>query len=66
MPIVIKTFGPFGPKSLAFVEELGSRTCQETGEEIETCYGIQHFPMAIQRGNVAAVLKSLGHACNND
>ena len=66
MPVAIETFGPFGPKSLAFVKELGSRICQETGKEMATCYLMQCLSIAIQRGNVAAVLGSLGHACNND
>ena len=66
MPIAIETFGPVGPKSLAFVKELRRRICQETGEEMATSYLMQRLSMAIQRGNVAAVLGSLGHACNND
>ena len=32
--VVIETLGVFGPKTLAFVRELGRRTHQETGEEI--------------------------------
>ena len=66
MTVAIETFGSFGPKSLAFVKELGSRIHQETGEEMVTSYLMQHLSMAIQRGNVAALLGSLGHASNND
>ena len=65
MLVAIEIFGPFGPKSLSFIKELGSRICQETREEMATSYLIQHLSMAIQRGNVAAVLGPLGHACNN-
>ena len=53
-------FGPFGPKSLAFVKELGGRIREQTGEEMPTSYLIQRLSMAVQRGNVAAVLGSLG------
>ena len=56
----------FVPESLAFVKELGSRIHQETREEMETSYLMQRLSMAIQRGNMAAVLGSLGHACNID
>ena len=38
MPVAIATFGPVGPKSLAFVKELGSRIRQDTGEEMATSY----------------------------
>ena len=57
-----KNFWPFGPKSLAFIKELESRIHQETGEETATSYLKQHLSMAIQRGNQAAVLGSLGPA----
>ena len=56
MPVAVMTFGPFGLKSLAFVKELGRRIHQETGEEMAISYLMQCLSMAIQRGNVAAVL----------
>ena len=61
-----RDFWPFRPQSQTYIKELGSRICQETGEEMATSYLMQHLSMAIQRGDVAAVLGSLGHACNND
>ena len=56
MPVAIETFGPFGPKSPDFVNELGSRIRQETGEEMTTSYLIQRLFMVIERENVTAVL----------
>ena len=32
MPVAIETLGAFGPKTLAFVKELGRRVRRETGE----------------------------------
>ena len=59
-------FGPFGPKSLAFVKEQGRGIRRETGDEMATRYLMRRLSMAVQRGNVAAMLGSLCHACNND
>ena len=47
MPVAINTFGPFGPKSLAFVKVLESRIWEQTGEELATSYVMQRLSMAI-------------------
>ena len=44
----------FGPKTLAFVKELGRRVRRETGEEKATSHLFQCLSVAIQRGNAAA------------
>ena len=61
VPVAIETLGAFGPKTLAFVRELGRRIRQETGDKMETSYLMQRLSVAIQRGNAAAVLGSCMH-----
>ena len=56
-PVAIETSGVFGHKSLLFVRELGH--C--TGEVKSTNYLVQRFSVAVQRGNSAAVLGTMGH-----
>ena len=51
-PVAIKTLGAFGPKTLAFVKELGKRVKREMGEEKATSHLFEHLSVAIQRGNV--------------
>ena len=43
--------GAFGPKTLAFVKELGKRVNREMGEEKATSHLFEHLSVAIQRGN---------------
>ena len=61
IPLAFETLGVFGPKTLAFVRELGRRISQETGEERETSFLMQRLSMAVQMGNSAAVLGSCRH-----
>ena len=67
MPFAIDTYGPFGPQSLAFVKELWSRIHHAKDWRGDSNnYLMQRLSMPIQKGIVAAVLGSLGHACDND
>ena len=61
-PVAIETSGVFGPKSLLFVRELGRRIARVTGEVKSTNYLVQRLSVAVQRGNSAAVLGTMGHA----
>ena len=61
IPLAFETLGVFGPKTLAFVRELGRRISQETGEVRETSFLMQRLSIAVQRGNLAAVLGSCRH-----
>ena len=61
IPLAFETLGVFGPKTLAFVRELGRRISQETGEVRETSFLMQRLSIAVQRGNSAAVLGSCRH-----
>ena len=57
-PLAVETTGVFGPTSLKFVSELGSRVRQRTGERRETQWLFQRISLAVARGNAAAVLAS--------
>jgi len=57
-PIAIETLGVIGPKSLAFIKDLGRRVMQTTGEPKAHTYLLQQLSVAIQRGNAASVLGS--------
>ena len=59
--LAFETLGVFGPKTLAFVRELGRRISQETEEVRETSFLMQRLSIAVQRGNSAAVLGSCRH-----
>ena len=48
--VAIETSGVFGPKSLSFIRELGN----------STDYLMQRLTVAVQRGNSAAVLGTMG------
>lgn len=59
-PVAIETLGAIGPKSLAFLKDLGRRIRQQTGESKALPYLLQRLSVAVQRGNSASVLGSLG------
>ena len=59
--MAIETSGVFGPKSLLFVRELGRCIARVTGEAKSTNYLVQRLSVAVQRGNSAAVLGTMGH-----
>ena len=50
-PVAIETLGAIGPKSLAFIRDLGYTMKQRTGEERALTYLLQRLSVAIQRGN---------------
>ena len=56
MPVAIETLGAFGPKTLAFVKELGRGVRRETGEEKATSHLFERLFVATQRGNAAATM----------
>ena len=59
-PVAIETFGAMGKMSLTFVKELGHRVRQCTGEVKARAYLLQRLSVAVQRGNAASVLGSVG------
>ena len=60
-PVAIETLGAIGPKSLAFIRDLGYRMKQRTGEERALTYLLQRLSVAIQRGNSASAMGSIGN-----
>ena len=59
-PVAIETLGAMGKKSLAFLKDLGHRVRQRTGEVKAKAYQTQRLSVAVQRGNAASVLGSVG------
>ena len=59
-PVAIETSGVFGPKSLSFIRELGRQIAHVTAEVNSTNYLMQRLAVAVQRGNSAAVLRTMG------
>ena len=59
-PIAIESSGVFGTEAISFVRELGLRLKNVTGEPASRHYLIQKLSVAVQRGNAAAILGSMG------
>ena len=58
MPVVFETLGAVGPRSLQF---LSNRIRKTTGEVKAHQYLLQQLSVAVQRGNAASVLGSVGN-----
>ena len=56
MPVAIETLGAFGPRTLAFIKELGRRIWKATREEKASGFLLQRLSVAVQRGNAVAVM----------
>ena len=56
MPIATETMGAWGQMAVKFIQDLGSRIAEATGEERSTSFIFQSIGMAIQRGNAMSVL----------
>ena len=59
-PVAIETAGPFGPETFTFLRDLGCRLKQATGEAKSFFYLQQRLSVALQRGNAAAVMGTMG------
>ena len=59
VPVVVETTGVWGQEGLRWVRQIGSRIKDKTGERRATSYLIQRISLAVQRGNVTAILGSL-------
>ena len=59
-PVAIETSGVFSPKSLSVIRELGWRIVHVTSEVNSSNYLMQRLAVAVQRGNRAAVLGTMG------
>ena len=61
-PVAVETSGVLGPATMNFIKDLGHRLTQATGEEEATVHILQRMSVAVQRGNAASVMGSLGSA----
>ena len=59
-PVAVETLGTFGPETFTLLKELGHRVRRATGEMRSFPFLIQRMAVAIQRGNCACVMGSLG------
>ena len=56
MPVATETMGSWGKMGLKFIQDLGSRIAEVSGEKKSATFLFQSLSMAIQRGNVASAL----------
>ena len=56
IPVAIKTTKVSGPEALGFVQDLGRRIREESGEPQSYHCFIQRIAVTVQRGNTAAVM----------
>ena len=56
MPVACETLGSWAPMGLKFIQDIGSRTAEITGEKRSTSYLFQSIGIAIQRCNSASVV----------
>ena len=56
IPVANETLGAWGKAGLDFIQQIGSRIIEATGEKRSTQYLFQSISMATQRGNVISIL----------
>ncbi len=59
VPVAMETTGVWGREGLRLMEAIGERVAVSTGEGRAKSYLIQRMSIAVQRGNVAAILGTL-------
>ena len=55
IPVAVETSGVLGPEARNFLQELGQRIRETSGEPLSHSYLLQRIAVAVQRGNAAAV-----------
>ena len=60
-PVANETLGSWGKTSMKFLQDLGSRIAERTGEKRSTSYLYQRLGINTQRGNAASILGTLPH-----
>ena len=65
-PIAIETSRVFGSETLKFLRELGHCLRQASGECNGYSYLLQRLSVAVQRGNAASVMGSVGQHAVED
>jgi hypothetical protein len=60
-PIAVETYGSFGEKGKKLIDEIGNMMIEKFGDKRSKFHLYQRISMAVQRGNVASVLGTVGH-----
>ena len=58
-PVANETLGSWGKSSIKFIQDVGSRIAERTGEKRSTSYLFQRLGINTQRGNAASILGTL-------
>ena len=66
VPVAIETFGTWGERGLAFMNEVRRRVAAITGDNRSTAFLKQRMSLAVQRGNAADVLATLASSSADD
>ena len=64
VPFVMETSGVLGEAAVDFTRDLRRGLCKATGEPHSREFLLQRISVAVQRGNAAAVLGSMGRRLN--
>ena len=56
IPVAMETMGSWGPTGLKFIEAIGDKIAESTGEKRSKYFLFQAISLAVQRGNVISVL----------
>ena len=64
-PLSIETSGSLSPKTRDFLK-LGYHLCQALGEINSSSYLLQRLSIAVQHGNMASAMGSIGHSADMD
>jgi len=59
-PLAFESLGSMGPETKIFIDLLGSKMRNASGESRSKDYLLQKISIAIQRGNAACILGTLG------
>jgi len=65
-PIAVETLGTWGQLGLSLIKEIGRKLCNVTGERRSSFYLFQRISIAIQRGNAASVIGTVGSTSKLD
>ena len=59
LQMAVETLGAWGAESLKFIQDLGSRIQDASGDKRSTSFLFQRLGICVQRGNAAAILGTL-------
>ena len=56
IPVVVETYGAWGPQGLKLIKDIGRKIRDVTGEKRSTFFLSQSISIAIQKGNAACLM----------